>query len=380
MKIFVILTFLITFTSAQLEIGAGSQGSISSNVRKCQMLHNYEKVNGEIQLQITITPPESETMVMYIMSGNPCVFGNAESSDGYVVYYDHTGYQRPVGSYDSVAEAKRISFSSLNEAFTLTGKYNDLCVFACQIAQSVDVGSYSYNYDVEIVSYIENTEPSYITHTIAGQNCYNVGNIVSTTGIIANVKFTASYPIHLLLAVNNDCGPVYNSRLFTAPKSGPGQDRVISPFSFIDSADVDKTISTPKLASLYCYFICAQTFGKSARVIYNISILELDPSQSVSFRDVEGIANSVLNKSIEDIKVITEEIVTVQVGAATSTLSSRISKVEQSQEKSSNTLSTEWIALIVGIVGIVVGLVGIGIGSYAVHQLRKKSSSKIELA
>lgn len=375
--------FLLALVAAETFVGDDKAGTRTSSTRKCQILHGFEKISGAIKLGVTVTPVEAREMIVYVISGNLCVFGEEESSDGYIVHYDFTGNERPVGFFKDYAESYTEVLTAIDQTFEYTAKYNNLCVAACQVTDIVDTTSFDYAYDVKVLEYTPMNLTTTI-HMVSGQNCYNVGNTFSETGIRADVFINANSPMHTVMGVGNDCGPIYSTPMFVAPKTGPSRNRVTFPFSFIKNNSVNATITTPQIsASFYCYYLCAETFGKSSRIEYSIVIQPLDISQSVSFKNIEGVATAVSERAIEafknDTAEIVGEIVEGQVTVATAGFSKRLQAVESKQDSGSNILSIEWIALIIAIIALCSALTALGLVIYLIQTNKQKSKSAVQL-
>lgn len=403
--------FLLALVAAETFVGDDKAGTRTSSTRKCQILHGFEKISGAIKLGVTVTPVEAREMIVYVISGNLCVFGEEESSDGYIVHYDFTGNERPVGFFKNYAESYTEVLTAIDQTFEYTAKYNNLCVAACQVTDTVDTTTFDYTYDVKVLEYTPMNLTTTI-HMVSGQNCYNVGNTFSETGIRADVFINANSLMHTVMGVGNDCGPIYSTPMFVAPKTGPSRNRVTTPFSFMKNNSVNATITTPQIsASFYCYYLCAETFGKSSRIEYSIVIQPLDISQSVSFKNIEGVATAVSERNAEKLKndtvgIIndivdslkndtadivngivdsfindTADIVEGQVTVATASFSKRLQAVESKQGGGggNNILSIEWIALIIAIIALCSALIALGLVIYLIQTNKQKSKSAVQL-
>lgn len=303
-----------------------------------------DKFSGSADISISIEhfdSSETKKMAMYIASGNPCVY------NGIIKYLDTSGRnvfpREPdvIDFYGNKTIHTNYDFTNMNQVYQISGKYNALCVLVCTFDASNVFVEYKVNYTVNISNFVPQ-EYEFTDHILAEQQCLNIGNRISQTGIQMELNLQTDLPVNIILGNGiEDCGVTYSTKYFTFYES-ESPNILTSQFSVRNANSGIYNILISNFASYYCYFICRTSRRLGTRLNYTINLISALDDGLVTFDNVDDVVAKSLNTVNKN---ITEEIVDIKLFAAESRISSRIAKIEDSQESNKN-LSNDTILMI----------------------------------
>lgn len=347
MKVLILLAIYISAVSA-ITISLGF---------KCHKVLEWEEVNGNVTFNMTVTSDKAGVHTR-ITSGLLCEGGNTGE---FTVTQEEDSWNKYLVDYWPKSN------NVFNES-TVSGRFTTLCVFICP-----DTSNTVANYNAFEVNKVQTNEHELYTNVMGLGACFTIGNRYSEGGVNINLKIKSTLPTKLIVETGLDCGVKYftgsNPKYYNIIQGG-SNNKILEPLYLFNITDLSTSVFIPNLiSSLYCYIVCIndpnQLYQKY-RLQYKIDI---EPAQGdkVSFDNVRQFTNEIVNAQIKN---STQEIV-AETSIKLQSFNSRIEKIEN--DSNNNTLSLEWIAIIISSIAILIS--GVAVGLY-LHQSCKTQINK----
>jgi hypothetical protein len=342
MRLLILLAFCISVSFAV--------SGVVKNRFACHKLLEWENVNGIVSFNATVSSDKNGFSVR-ATSGIMCEGGNIGD---FVVAQEET-------SWDSVVLANWPKSNYVSNSSTVMGKFTTLCVFVCPFSLDTTI-----TYEAYETNFTTTNEYDLYTNVMGFGACTTIGNRYSEGGVSVDLDINTAFPVKLIVETGLECGVRYftpsNTRYNTVVKGG-ANNKILESLYFFNVTSLKTTVFIPNLiSSLYCYIVCPSDVNKlyeKYRLDYKI---ELTPGQGdkVTFDNVQQLTAEIVNAQIKNTtEEVTQDIQTLQ--SSTSVLSSRIQKIEETNDSS---ISKEWIAIILGSIAILISSISVGFQIY----------------
>lgn len=328
MRLLILLAFCVSFSFAET-VALGF---------KCHKVLEWEEVNGNVTFNMTVTSDKTGVHTR-ITSGLMCEGGN---TGDFTISQEGTTWNQHILDY------WHKSTSVFNKS-TISGRFTTLCVFICP--DSTDTTA---TYEAYEVSKYQTNEYELYTNVMGFGACATIGNRYSEGGVSVNLVLQSTKPVKLIVETGLDCGVKYFTTSilkYINTIQGGANNKILEPLYFFNITNLNTSVTIPNLiSSLYCYIVCPNDPNQAYqryRLLYDITVV---PTQGdkVTFSDVKQLTNEIVNSQIKN---TTEEVVNEIIAETSVKLEAFNSRIEKIEE-TNNTLSLEWIGIIIGSIAL----------------------------
>ncbi len=278
MKLFVFLTFLAIATAQNYK------GTATTTNSRCRILGGWTKFSGRAELDVQISSTVNEMLIMYIITGSPCVYGESDPANA-VQYKASLEYKREKNFFEEYSAAKSEIFQSTNATYLITGKFDNVCVALCQ-TNPLNISDFDVKYTFVMKDYEEIAFQS-TSQLLYGRYCYKLAETKSSTGVVAQVKINTQKPFNLILETGMKCGFDYTTEPFNTDWN-VYNNTYLKPYNRFPNSTFQETITIPHLLdSSYCYYACMRDSVTVTFLHYTISMNPRPDLEKITLGNVE---------------------------------------------------------------------------------------------